>query len=101
MCGRIDFGFSSDDNLLSATTCRWSSRSDACTVGRITLTCNGSEVPMLIGLAVDEAPHIKPGRSVRLARGARIRALTHDGNGHIVAFSNNGDNFRRPAVLIG
>src|SRR5207249_3736626 len=74
--------------------------SDPGAVGRVALACDRAEVPVLIGLAIDETPHVKPRRGIRLARRARICTLADDRYGHVVAFGNNRHHLRCPTILV-
>src|SRR5476649_1547518 len=55
-------------------------------------------VPVLVGLAVPEAPHIEPGRRVGLRRIVRILQLTTRGDDDEIAFGNHGHYLRSPRV---
>src|SRR5262245_65110041 len=79
---------------LSAARCRGCCAGGGCAgtraIRRIAGTGDRSKVPMLVGLAVDEAPHVEPGRGVGFARRARIDALADNCYRDIVAFRNHG-----------
>src|SRR5262245_23671633 len=69
-------------------------------IGGIPLTCNRAEIPVLIGLAIHEPPHVEPCRCVSLTGRAGIDTLASDGNGHVITFGNDRNDFRSPAVLV-
>jgi len=58
-------------------------------------------VPMLVGLAVLDPPHVEPRRRVHLSRLQRIRQLAHDPDHDQIAFRDDRDDFRPPRVACG
>src|SRR5882672_6851565 len=59
-------------------------------------------VPMLVGFAVDEPPHVEMGRRVGLPRIARIRTRADGGHAHdVISLRRHGDDLGAPGLRIG
>src|SRR4051812_45386767 len=58
-------------------------------------------VPVLVGYAVLDSPHVEPCGGVGFARRSRIGKLAHDGDNHTIGFGGDRDDLRLPAVAVG
>src|SRR5215510_5120610 len=59
---------------------------------------NRAVIPVFIGLAVLDAPHVEPGRRVSGSGFSWIRKLADDTDGHEVPLSDDRDHLRPPCI---
>src|SRR5438045_857837 len=91
--------------LLPGTRCGSARRRAARPAGAAAASGSGVDlafIPMLVGFAVDESPHIEMRRCVVLARISRVRARADGGHTHdVISLRRHGDDLGAPILRTG